>query len=278
MNYNGKKVALTGASGFIGSALHKSLLDLGASVDVLWGDIRNPGTFSELKHEHDYLFHFAAPSSQVLFKRQSLHATQVTINGFINATEACRKSGIKLIYPSTGLLSAGEANEYARCKKICEDIHLGENLDALGLRIFATYGPGEGHKRDYASVPYLFASSMYFGKRPEIWGNGKQSRDFIFIKDTVNAVLTLAEEASEPIIDVGSGTSTSFLQIYADLIEAFKIGSGAKIPAPMFIGKPKGYVDSTVADVTIMNKYCIAGYDTADGMHALVRGIGKEHA
>src|SRR5436853_4577313 len=165
MNYTEKHIAITGlGNGFIADALvemlkksyhvaynDEAVLVLPGKpalwVKVLHGDIRDPKTFEPLDYKDDYLFHFGAPSSQILFQRKPEFCVDSTINGFINASKACKEHGIKLVYPSTGLLSTGETNAYARCKKICEDL---APKDALGLRIFASYGPQEAHKRDYA--------------------------------------------------------------------------------------------------------------------------------
>lgn len=273
MNYRGKKVAITGWTGFIGNALYEALKFHGADVSKLYGDVRDPETFSKINHEYEYLFHFADPSSQILFKRMPMYAAGVTITGFMNAAAACRDNGVKLIYPSTGLLSQDRENEYARCKKLCEDIHLGEGLDAIGIRIFATYGPGEGHKRDYASTPYLFARDMQQGKSPEIWGDGTQKRDLIYIDDVVNGVLVLAEEANEPIIDLGSGKPVSFNDLIVEINHAFMINSGAKIPEPVYVDKPAGYVDDTAADPTILHRYYTPTTDLASGVHRLVKSL-----
>lgn len=276
MNYSGKKVAITGADGFIGSALLEQLDKLTDDGDrtvqkvfVIKGDIRDPKTFNVLNHRIDYLFHFAAPSSQVLFKRQAMYATETTIVGFINAARACKQNGIKLIYPSTGLLSSNRYNEYAMCKKICEDIAASEKLDALGIRIFATYGPGESHKRDYASVPYLFARDMIEGKSPVIFGDGEQVRDFIYIDDVVQAILRVAEECNDPVIDVGSGVQISFNSIIKELS---RIIGPVK---PVYVDKPGGYVSETMAHPEELDKYYTREVAFAEGISKLVKELQK---
>lgn len=276
MNYQNKIVGVTGYDGFIGRELVTALEEQGANVIALMGDVRDPLTFATVDYSMDYLFHFADPSSQILFKRQPLYAAEVTIKGFINAAQACRQHGVKLVYPSTGLLSQDRENEYARCKKLCEDMHLGENLDALGIRIFATYGPQEYHKRDYASVPYLFARDMSEGKSPVVWGDGSQRRDLIYIDDVITGILILAEEANEPIIDLGSGTPVSFKEVLAELRNAFHGETGANIPVPVFVDKPAGYVDDTAADITILKKYYQPQFSIQDGAFALVKGLHDE--
>ena len=124
MNYQGKKIAITGVTGFLGRALADRLEQLAQPatentmtlpgvykyVKVLEGDVRDPKTFKSLDHTFDYLFHFAAPSSQVLFKRKTAYCIDSTVKGLMNAADAAHKHGIRLIYPSTGLLSQGKIN------------------------------------------------------------------------------------------------------------------------------------------------------------------------
>ena len=282
MNYYGKKIAITGRGGFIAEALAGAAQSALATVclgpcpgqtKIVWidGDIRQPSTFKQLDHTIDYLFHFAAPSSQVQFKRSAMYCADVTINGFINAAKACKQNGIKLIYPSTGLLSAGTPNEYARCKAICEDIAAGEKLDALGVRIFASYGPGEGHKRDYASVPFLFARDMVQGKAPVIFGDGNQVRDFIYIDDVVNALLILAEECNDPVIDIGSGTQHSFNDIVTLVNQALS-DSHDPIEA-QYIEKPGGYVQETVCDPSRLVDFYVPKVTFKKGIKRLVDSL-----
>lgn len=270
MNYKGKKVALTGAKGFIGKELHTALVVAGADVVVIEGDIRDRHTFDRLDYTYDYLFHFAAPSSQVQFKRMPSYCIQTTISGFMNAATAAKRHGIRLVYPSTGLLSMGEANEYARCKRLCEDYAAGKKMDAIGLRIFATYGPGEGHKADYASVPYLFARDMVKGKSPVLFGDGSQVRDFIYISDVVQAILHLAEECSDPVVDIGSGMSVSFNHVIAEINSCLD-----KEVKPAYQDRPAGYVQETSADPTRMAQYYKPVVDFSMGIDVLVRELKR---
>jgi UDP-glucose 4-epimerase len=178
---------------------------------------------------------------------------------------------VRLIYPSTGLLSQGDTNEYARGKKVLEDIHLGSGMDALGIRIFATYGPGEGHKRDYASVPYLFARDMVQGRSPIIFGDGSQVRDFIYIDDTVQGILALAEECPDPIVDLGSGEQVTFRQILGKINSAL-----GDIIQAKYVDKPTGYVDKTKANIDRLSDFyepkCSIDVGIKNMVDALKRG------
>jgi UDP-glucose 4-epimerase len=243
MNYKNKRVAITGSTGFLGRALYSALAEAGADIYRINGDIRDPETFAILDHSFDYLFHFADPSSQILFRRQAFYAAETTLIGFMNAAKACQKNGIKLIYPSTGLLSQETENEYARCKKVCEDIHVHSGIDAIAIRIFATYGPGEGHKRDYASVPYLFVRDWMGGHRSVVFGDGNQTRDFIYIDDVIAGIMTIAETYNGQVIDLGSGIANRF----NDIFEILKKETGQNFDA-IYVDKPGGYVQETLAD------------------------------
>lgn len=267
MYYRGKHVAVTGFSGFIGQSLVEALEKQGTIISFLHGDIRSAETFGSIDHKTDYIFHFAAPSSQVLFARQPALSTEVTIKGFMNAVDAAAWSGAKLIYPSTGLLSQGRTNEYANSKRFCEEYAAAMRVDSLGLRIFATYGPGEEHKRDYASVPYLFARDLVMGRSPVIFGDGEQKRDFIFIEDTVEAILELAESCNAPTIDVGSGQAISFKEIAA-MLQGMTAGPGAT-----FIERPENYVDETLASVERLHKFYVPKVSMEVGLMKMVDSI-----
>lgn len=268
MNFTNKKVAITGASGFVGKALAEELEAKGAIVYALPGDVREAMTFARLDHTYDYLFHMGAPSSQVLFKQSPSYCIDVTIKGFMRAVEAAEKNGIRLIYPSTGLLSSGRFNEYAMCKKICEDFVAGKDVDATGVRIFATYGPSEGHKRYYASVPYIFARDLLNNKSPQVFGDGTQKRDFIYIEDTVQGLLTIAEEATERIVDLGSGKSETFNEVIR--LAQHAAGNYAN---PDFIGSPAGYVEETHAEP---NKYYQPKITLEQGIDRMIKQMGEE--
>ena len=76
MNYKNKRVAVTGATGFLGRGIFNELIAQGAEVYAISGDIRDPQSFEILDHSFEYVFHFADPSSQILFRRQARYAAK----------------------------------------------------------------------------------------------------------------------------------------------------------------------------------------------------------
>jgi nucleoside-diphosphate-sugar epimerase len=282
MDWNNKRVLITGGAGFLGFNLAKSLLKKRAYVIVLdnfstgkkenvspdcemiIGDVQNNNILDNI-HNVDYVFHFAAPSSIMLFKNNPQESVDVTINGFKNVLSWSIKNDVaKVIYPSSGsvygLSSIPQSeddmpkpvNMYGKTKLVCEAMAqvYSEWIPTVGLRIFAGFGLGEEHKSYFASVITLFLRSMLKNESPQIYGNGMQKRDFIYITDVVNALIQSVEKnIKNEIINVGSGTSYSFNQI----VNIINNLLGKKIK-PKYISKPADYLKNTLADTEKMNK------------------------
>lgn len=284
-SYHGKNCIVTGGSGFIGQNIVKALVDDGANVwiidnfsynaqrdnvnryaNIIYGDVRE-GVYKKLPDiDYDYFFHFAGPSSIILFNRQPRECLDITITGFINAIKFCEERNIRLVYPSSGSVYAGtpcpqpetskldinSINAYARAKLVLEYIQkaYSKNCDALAVRIFAGYGPSEMHKGDFASVVYMFCQQMVNGEIPVIFGDGKQKRDFIFIDDVINIILTLTQYAKEPVVNVGSGTNISFNDIVDIINEILETDIRAR-----HIEKPNIYLEETLAETSLMKIY-----------------------
>jgi len=214
-------VGITGISGFLGSALAE----------------RFDGAYSYPRPDLDYLFLFGSPSSNIVFDQNIDYCFEETVNSFLNAVQFCRDNHIKLIYPSSATVY-NKNTTYARCKAVLEEIHQAYGGDILGLRIFAGYGPGEAHKGDYASIVYKFCKEMKQGKRPVIWGDGTQTRDFIYIDDIIDNILDAKDEKG--ILDIGTGKNISFNEIVAAINRELNTNI-----EPVYIEKPTRYVNET---------------------------------
>ena len=221
------RAVITGMSGFLGSALNKRLLGMG------WE------TFEELRPDVDYVFLFGSPSSNNWFNHALSYSVRETIENFINVADFCKEHEIKLIYPSSGTVYQGDT-AYAKTKKVLEQLAEIYDIGALGLRIFAGYGPGEGHKKGYSSVVYEFIQEMKAGRSPVIWGDGEQIRDFIYIDDIIDNIIEMKDESG--VIDIGTGCGNSINNVVGVINE--KLGTNIK---PKFINKPKKYIDYSVS-------------------------------
>lgn len=243
----------------------KRLSDIFNQIRIIEGDVSKKGTWDKVPRDIEYIFHFAAPSSITLFKNNPEKCFHETFFGLYNALEFAKNnpSVKKVIYPSTGSLYAGNElphgeyiypkprNSYAAAKMACEGLasSYSDFVKSIGLRIFAGYGPGEEWKKDFGSVLFLFIRDYMNGKAPEIWGDGNQTRDFVYIDDLIKIIMKAVEIDYTGIVNVGTGRATSF----AKLLEIIKETLGTEIK-PTYIPKEKNYVENLKADISLMKK------------------------
>ncbi len=273
-----KKILITGIYGFLGTHLAERLqfdneiIGINQSnqnkdfelpdIKIIEGDISNKNTLESINTDIDLIFHFGSPTSVVLFKKDPIKYFDNTINGMKNILEFAKINSIKkLIYPSSGSVYANNfpphdenvipkpSNKYGIAKVECENLakkHVDE-VNSIGLRIFAAYGPGEEKKQNLSSVINLFLDDVSKNNVPVIFGDGKQTRDFIYIEDVITAILNSAELSQQGIINIGSGISTSFNQI----IEKISVQTGKEIN-PQYVKKELSYIDNLQADTKLM--------------------------
>lgn len=288
MEWKNKKVLVNGATGFIGSNLIQELLKRGAkiySIDnfsytnielakkklsflkeitIIEGDVSKKENWEKLPSDIEYLFHFSAPSSIILFKKYPEKCWNETVWGLYHALEYSKKNNVKkLIYPSSGAIYSGNEmphtekvypkprNLYASAKVACEALanSYSDFVKSIGLRIFVGYGPGEERKEDFGSAPYLFIRDLIKGKAPELWGDGNQTRDFVYIDDLVNMIIQSAEIEHTGILNIGTGESYSF----RELIQMIKEISDSNAE-PTFVPREINYLEHIKADTTLINK------------------------
>jgi UDP-glucose 4-epimerase len=242
-----KKIFITGICGFIGKNLAKRAFQLGYEVfgadiknssvpnaTVFRADIRDKEKMMRLTKHMDYIVHLAAVTSNLEFEKRMEYSYEVNVNGFNSVIEAAHKNGCsKFLYASSASLYANnfsedaklnsekQKNHYAKTKIINEltaasfsDAGL---LDTIGLRYFNVYGSGENEKGNYASIISQFIKDTKKGKPLIIYGDGEQSRDFIFIEDAVEITLLLLNKGVHKIYNVGTGKSSKYNDIAAKI-------------------------------------------------------------
>lgn len=289
MDWNGKKVLVTGPSGFIGSNLTRELLkrnaevyaidnfsyidedkskrknDFFSKIKLIIGNVTEDAPWLKVPEDIEYIFHFAAPSSITNYKREPERCYKETVFGFWKALEFAKnhKNVKKVVYPSTGSLYAGNEfplneqiypkprNLYAAAKMACEGLacSYSDFVKSIGLRIFAGYGPGEEWKKDFGSIVFLFLNDLMHGEKPVIWGDGKQTRDFVYIGDVVEGIVRAAEVDYIGRINIGTGVETSF----NDMVDIMKRELGIEQETE-HIPKEANYVENLKADTTLMKE------------------------
>jgi UDP-glucose 4-epimerase len=276
------KIVVTGGCGFIGSNLVGRLLSEGHSVKVF--DSMHTGNPNNLKglnvkifrdpysrigsivQRADVVFHLGIPSSSPMYK-DNPRLVGEAINDAIDVFECAKKNVCKVVYASSSSLYNGNMSPY------CEDmpIHVTDyytecryaiervaklynslfNVRSVGLRFFSVYGPKEKYKGRYANIVTQFLCAMKKKERPVIFGDGSQTRDFVYVGDVVEALLLAMKKDFEcEVFNVGTGVAHSFNQV-VDLLNEL-LGKDIKpVRKPMPI---KNYVFETLADTTKAEK------------------------
>jgi ADP-L-glycero-D-manno-heptose 6-epimerase len=275
---------ITGGAGFIGSNLALELERRYPDIRVTIIDDFRSGEFSNLigfrgdlvaqdLASLDLLGRFQPDEFQVIFHLASITDTTVTdarqmiwsnVEGFRRVAEFARRSGTPLIYASSaavyGVCRSGRmredrsvrpANVYGFSKTLLENLarrfdDASGGFRIVGLRYFNVYGLGEAHKGIAASMIYQLAEQIRAGKRPRIFKYGEQARDFVYVKDVVEATLLAAEAGSSGVYNVGSGRATSFNEVIALLNRAL----GTDHDPDYFDNPYPFYQPHTEADVT----------------------------
>jgi len=147
-------------------------------------------------------------------------------------------------------------------------------LETISLRYFNTYDIGENSKGSYSSVIWKFIDDIRNGRRPIIYGDGKQRRDFIYVEDTARAsIMAMEKGVPGETYNVGTGVSTEFNEIFQIVKEEMNYnGSPEYIPNPL-----RSYQMFTQADMSKTKRELkfAPEYDVRKGVRKMLEEIGK---
>lgn len=252
------KVVVTGGAGFIGSHIVESWLERGAEVHIIdnlrtgfmsninlfpnaifhKGSITNRDLVFKVLMNTDYVHHLAAFVSVPESIEKPEECYDININGLLNVLDACKEFGIKKIVFSSSAAVYGDNPEspkrittktgpkspYGSTKLEGENhlrnFHDLHNLGTVSLRYFNVYGPRQNPQSQYAAAVPIFINNALNNKPIIIYGDGSQTRDFIFVKDVVEANINAALNSEvNGVFNVAAGSSTSIKELAEIIID-----------------------------------------------------------
>lgn len=276
-------ILVTGGAGFIGSHIVRALTDAGSKVRVLddlssgraenlagldvefvRGDICDAAIVAQAVRGVRAVCHHAAMISVPRSVEDPLGSHRINVEGTLNLLEAARRAGApRFVLASSAAIYGDEPSlpkteqspqrpqsPYALHKLIGEGYlklyHDLYGMDTLSLRYFNVYGSRQDPASPYAAVIPLFIDALREGRRPTVYGDGKQTRDFVYVDDVARANLA-ALTVPDPdgrVVNVAGGRRIDLLELLDTLGEIFTVS-----PAPLFAPARLGDVRHSVAAV-----------------------------
>lgn len=308
--YGGMRVCVTGGAGFIGSHLVEALDGLGAHVTAIddlcngfrdnlkgrsdrvrlvEGSILDADAMSRAAEGAAVIFHLAALGSVPRSVEEPMRYHRVNVDGTLAVLEVARKTGARVAYsasssaygdtptlpkvesmrndprsPYAVTKLAGE--EYGRAYALCYGVAF------VGLRYFNIFGPRQREDSQYAAVIPRWAAAIRAGRRPLVYGDGSQTRDFTHVHNAVHANL-LAGRTTRPLegetVNIGCGEKYSLLELLAQMNAV--LGTSAQ---PDFQPPRAGDVKDSLAAIGAAR--ALIGYEPvvtfADGLRTTLLG------
>jgi UDP-glucose 4-epimerase len=292
MSFAFESALVTGGAGFIGSHLVEALVAGGCRVTVLddlssghasnlepvagritflRGSICERGMVEKAAAGCEVVFHLAAVVSVPKTVDDPLGSAAVNEAGSLNVLEAARGAQVRrLVFASSSAVYGDDPTLPKRedlplkpltpyaVQKLAVEYYLRVyqllyGLETVGLRFFNVFGPRQDPSSPYSGVISIFMNKALAGEAPVIYGDGGQSRDFVFVEDVVQALISAAKSASAPgkVFNVGTGKPMTISGLW-EVIAALS-GSGDKPvrqpPRPGDIPHSLSAIDFAAADL-----------------------------
>lgn len=256
-----------------------------ASVELVVGDIRDPATARAVAGGVDVVVHLAANTGVGPSVEDPWGDCEANVIGTLNYLEACREHGIgRFVFASSGApigeaqpplheeLAPHPASPYGASKLAgegyCSAYAASFGVEAVALRFGNVYGPGSTHK---SSAVAKFIRQALVGETIEIYGDGQQTRDFIYIDDLIGAIVKASTQPGigGELFQIAANTET----MVAELLErVLALLEGRGVPRPPVVqGAPRvGDVRRNYSDTSKARTHL--GWSCC---HSLEEGLGR---
>jgi len=282
-----RRALVTGGAGFIGSHLAAGLLgegwrvrvlddfssgresnlaDVADALDLIRGDVRDEATLARAVAGVDVVFHQAAVASVPRSIAEPLRTNSINLDGTLQVLEAARRAGVRRVVYAASSSAYGNSEELPKVETMtpeplspyalqklagefyCRLYASLYRLETVSLRYFNIFGPRQDPKSEYAAVIPRFICAALAGEGATIYGDGEQTRDFIFVRDAVRANLLAAdaERASGSVINIATGRRTSLNALWQAIREITGVTASSRHSAPR-----AGDVRDSVADLSL---------------------------
>jgi UDP-glucose 4-epimerase len=249
---------VTGGGGFIGSHLVRALVERGDRVrvlddsssgsrariadvlaDVEWidGDVRDSAVVQRACQGAEVILHHAAIASVPRSVREPELTHAVNATGALNVLNAARVAGARRVVIASSAAVYGDLATSPRSEALpvrpvspygvqklaaesyCRIAPLLYGLETVALRYFNIFGPAQDPSSDYAAVIPRFITAVLAGRSPVVYGDGEQTRDFLYIQNVVavNLLAALAPAANGAVLNVGAGKAISLKRLLSEL-------------------------------------------------------------
>jgi len=284
-NMKGRNIVVTGGAGFIGSNLVQTLAkenEVTVVDDLSTGNLENiknlikdkiitfvKGSIIDLNllqktfRNIDYVFHEAAIPSVPGSIKDPIRSNYVNINGTLNVLIAAKDNELKKVVYASSSSAYGNIpilpkkedmnpfplSPYAVSKLTgeyyCQVFTEVYGLSTVSLRYFNVYGPRQDPLSEYAAVIPRFIKRVLNEKSPVIYGDGKQTRDFIFIKDVMQANILAAKSDATGVFNIASGKRISLNELATLVMNLI-----GKTMDPIYGNPRPGDIEHSLADIS----------------------------
>jgi UDP-glucose 4-epimerase len=248
------------------------------------GSITNLTLLKEMFRGADYVFHEAAIASVPGSIADPLSNHETNVIGTLNVLLAARDTAVKKVIFASSAAVYGDSpvqpkkedmireplSPYAVAKLAseyyCQVFTSLYGLKTVCLRYFNVYGPRQDPKSEYAAVIPKFIQLVKEGKSPLIFGDGEQTRDFVFVKDVVIANLLAAESVATGIFNIGTGKSITINELVKTIISLSKVHL-----QPVYTSAAAGDIRFSLASVSKAKTFgYLPKFNLEDGLSRMI--------